>query len=305
MHYNFDNMVNLEWYRTFKAIYKTGTLTGAAETLFISQPGVSLHLSSLEAYVGYKLFDRTGRKMIPTERGKVLFNAVSDPLLRLEEVEKNFQQSTEKHTPTISVGMCFETFQITLEQYVSTLPFNLIISFGEYPEMLDQLDKGILDLIITPKKGVSPNIEHEPFSSENIVLVGGKDVDLAAFRHVHKTKNRIQIELWLKQQKWYGTTGDMEHLFHFWSLNFGKKPDFRPNYIVPNLNSIVRCLSGGTGLAVIPDFLCHNEIKSGQIQLIWEGDKKLKNTLYFGTRKKTTHEEEISHIKELFRKVMK
>ncbi|CEJ70237.1 Bacterial regulatory helix-turn-helix protein, lysR family [Chryseobacterium oranimense G311] len=34
-------MVNLEWYRTFKAIYKTGTLTGAADSLFISQPGVS------------------------------------------------------------------------------------------------------------------------------------------------------------------------------------------------------------------------------------------------------------------------
>ena len=42
-------MVNLEWYRTFKAVYKTGTLTGAAEVLFISQPGVSLHLSSLES----------------------------------------------------------------------------------------------------------------------------------------------------------------------------------------------------------------------------------------------------------------
>ena len=49
-------MVNLEWYRTFKAVYKSGTLTGAAEVLFISQPGVSLHLSSLENYVGYKLF---------------------------------------------------------------------------------------------------------------------------------------------------------------------------------------------------------------------------------------------------------
>lgn len=304
MYCNFDSMVNLEWYRTFKAIYKTGTLTGAAEALFISQPGVSLHLSSLEAYVGYKLFDRTGRKMIPTERGKVLFNALVEPLTKLEEIEKNFQQSTEKHTPTISVGMCFETFQITLEQYVATLPFNLIISFGEYPEMLDQLDKGILDLIITPKKGTSPNIEHEPFSSENIVLVGGKDIDLKAFKKVHKTKNRNQIELWLKQHKWYGTTGDMEHLFQFWKLNLGKKPDFRPNYIVPNLNSIVRCLSGGTGLAVIPDFLCHNEIKNGEIQLIWEGDKKLKNTLYFGARKKTTHIKEIDHIKDLFRNVM-
>lgn len=298
-------MVNLEWYRTFKAIYKTGTLTGAAKALFISQPGVSLHLSSLESYVGHKLFDRTGRKMIPTEQGKVLYNALTGPLAKLEEIEQNYQRSTEKHTPTISVGMCFETFQITLEQYVSTLPFNLIISFGDYPEMLDKLDKGILDLIITPKKGVSTNIEHEAFSSENIVLVGGKDVNLQDFKIAHKTKNKEQLESWLKQQKWYGTTGDMEHLFSFWNLNFGKQPDFRPNYIVPNLNSIVRCLSAGPGLAVIPDFLCHNEIRSGLIQLIWEGDKRLKNTLYFGTRKKTNHKGEIGHLKDLFRQVMK
>jgi len=297
-------MVNLEWYRTFKAIYKTGTLTGAADSLFISQPGVSLHLSALEAYVGYKLFDRTGRKMMPTERGKVLFNAISEPLTKLEDVEKNFQKSTEKHTPTISVGMCFETFQTTLEQYVSTLPFNLIISFGDYREMLDQLDKGILDLIITPKKGTSPTILHEAFSSEQIILVGGKNVDTESFNEVVAEKGVEPIEEWLKKEKWYGTTGDMEHLFQFWILNFGHKPNFRPNYIVPNLNSIIRCLKGGSGLAVVPDFLCKNEIENGDIKLIWEGGKKLENTLYFGCRKKTMYGEEIDHIKGLFRKMM-
>lgn len=296
-------MVNLEWYRTFKAVYKTGTLTGAAESLFISQPGVSLHLSSLEAYVGYKLFDRTGRKMIPTERGKVLFNAVSEPIAKLEDVEKNFQRSTEKHTPTISIGMCFETFQTTLEQYVSTLDFNLIISFGQYPEMLDQLDKGILDLIITPKKGTSPNIIHEAFSSEQIILVGGKNVDIESF-HTTLDKGSEYAEEWLKQEKWYGTTGDMEHLFQFWILNFGHKPNFRPNYIVPNLNSIIRCLKGGSGLAVVPDFLCKKEIENGEVQLIWEGQKKLENTLYFGCRKNTNYQTEIDHLKQLFRKIM-
>lgn len=296
-------MVNLEWYRTFKAVYKTGTLTGAAESLFISQPGVSLHLSSLEAYVGYKLFDRTGRKMIPTERGKVLFNAVSEPIAKLEDVEKNFQRSTEKHTPTISIGMCFETFQTTLEQYVSTLDFNLIISFGQYPEMLDQLDKGILDLIITPKKGTSPNIIHEAFSSEQIILVGGKNVDIESF-HTTLDKGSEYAEEWLKQEKWYGTTGDMEHLFQFWILNFGHKPNFRPNYIVPNLNSIIRCLKGGSGLAVVPDFLCKKEIENGEVQLIWEGEKKLENTLYFGCRKNTNYHTEIDHLKQLFRKIM-
>lgn len=297
-------MVNFEWYRTFKAIYNTGTLTGAAESLFISQPGASLHLSSLESYVGYKLFERSGRKMLPTERGKILYNAIAESLTSLEEAEKSFQRSTEKHTPTISIGMCFETFQITLEQYISTLPFNIIIRFGDYREMLDNLDKGILDLIITPRKGTSSNIEHQAFSSETIVLVAGKELDDKPLQKLLKQKKYAEAEQWLKQEKWYGTTGDMEHLFSFWQLNFGHTPDFRPNYIVPNLNSIVRCLSSGKGLAIIPDFLCNKEIEGGLVQLVWKGHKQLKNTLYFANRKNTSYADEIELIKGLFRKVM-
>lgn len=293
-------MINLEWYRTFKAVYKTGTLTSAAEVLFISQPGVSLHLSSLENYVGYKLFDRTGRKMVPTEKGKVLYNFIIEALTKLEEAEKNFQRSTEKNTPTISVGMCFETFQITLEQYISTLPFNVIIQFGEYPEMVESLEKGILDLIITPQMVVKNTIEYQAFSSETIVLVGGSEIDNLEFNSIEKRESLEEIELWLKQQKWYGTTGDMEHLRRFWQLNFNKHPDFRPNYIVPNINSIVRCLSSGKGLAVVPDFLCREAIENGLIKLIWEGKTPLKNILYFATRKKTMYQEEIALIKKLF-----
>lgn len=293
-------MVNLEWYRTFKAVYKTGTLTGAAQVLFISQPGVSLHLSSLESYVGYKLFDRTGRKMVPTEKGKVLYNFTIDALSKLEEAEQNFQRSTEKHTPTISIGMCFETFQITLEQYISTLPFNVIIQFGEYPLMVENLEKGILDLIITPQMVPKNTIEYQPFSSETIVLVGGNEIDVAEFETIEKENNLEATENWLKQQKWYGTTGDMEHLRRFWQLNFNKYADFRPNYIVPNLNSIVRCLSSGKGLAVVPDFLCRKEIDNHQIQLIWKGKVTLENTLYFATRKKTMYVDEINLIKKIF-----
>jgi DNA-binding transcriptional LysR family regulator len=259
-----------------------------------------LHLSALENYVGYKLFDRTGRKMVPTEKGKVLYNFIIEPLAKLEEAEKNFQRSTEKNTPTISIGMCFETFQITLEQYISSLPFNVIIQFGEYPDMVENLEKGILDLIITPQMVVKNGIEYQEFSSETIVLVGGNEIDTTEFNDIEKKGSVVELEQWLKQQKWYGTTGDMEHLRHFWQLNFNKHPDFRPNYIVPNLNSIVRCLSSGKGLAVVPDFLCRKEIESGLVKLIWEGKTPLTNILYFATRKKTMYEEEIQRIKQIF-----
>lgn len=96
----------------------------------------------------------------------------------------------------------------------------------------------------------------------------------------------------------------MEHLRKFWHLNFGKRPDFKPNYIVPNMSSIVRCLSGGNGIAVIPDFLSKKELNSGNIKIIWDGFEPIENTLYFGTRKKTIYAEQIKQIEEIFLKEM-
>ncbi|TDE15395.1 LysR family transcriptional regulator [Dyadobacter psychrotolerans] len=297
-------MVNLEWFRTFKAIYETGTLTGAAESLYISQPGVSLHLSSLESHVGYKLFDRTSRKMISTERGKVLYNYIQEAVCKLEDAEQHFHKSTEKETPTISIGMCFETFQFTLEQYLPTLNFNVIIKFGDYPQMLRDLDNGILDLIITPQKGDYKSLVYEPFFKERIVVIGGSQTETQEFDKLIEQNDLEGLQSWLKKQTWYGTTGDMEHLRRFWHQNFGKRPDFKPNYIVPNMSSIVRCLSSGKGIAVVPDFLSGKELNAGRIKLIWEGYNVIENTLYFGTRKRTIYAEEIRQIEEIFVKEM-
>ena len=297
-------MVNLEWFRTFKAIFDTGTLTGAADKLYISQPGVSLHLNSLEAYVGYKLFDRTTRKMVPTERAKVLYNYVLESLIRLEAAEELFHRSAEKEKPTISIGMCFETFQFTLEPYLPSLSFNVIIKFGDYPQMLSDLDNGILDLIITPQKGEYKNLNYEPFSKERIVLIAGSETPCDEFETFKKQSDWDQLQSWLKNQTWYGTTGDMEQLRRFWFLNFGKRPDFKPNFIVPNLSSIIRCLSGNKGIAVVPDFLSRKELENGRIKLLWEGRELIENTLYFATRKKTIYGREIKVIEEIFQKEM-
>ncbi|ATL46195.1 LysR family transcriptional regulator [Chitinophaga caeni] len=293
-------LMSLEWLRTFKAIYETGSLTGAAQALYISQPGVSLHLNSLESYTGYKLFDRSPRRMIPTERGKVLYNFILEPLSKLESAEQLFHKSSKTDRATIAIGMCFETFQFTLERYISTLPFNVIIKFGEYPVMIQDLDKGLLDLIITPQKDMEKQLAFEPFSKERIVLVAGAKTDLKPLQAYIKKGYLEAAQQWLKEQIWYSTAADMEHLKKFWMVNFKHHPDFKPNYIVPNISSIVRCLSDDQGFTVIPDFLCREEIQAGKLKLAWEGNPLIENILYFGTRKKTMYGKEIKQVQEIF-----
>src|SRR5688500_19786946 len=123
-------MINLEWFRTFKVIYEAGTLSAAAKDLFISQPGVSLHLSSLESFAGHRLFDLDTRKMVATERGTMLYNFIIDHMNKLEEAEHIFHRKSKAEKPTVSIGMSMEIFQHMLEAHISELPFNLVTKFG-------------------------------------------------------------------------------------------------------------------------------------------------------------------------------
>lgn len=290
-------MINLEWLRTFKTIYEKGSMTAAAEHLFLSQPGVSLHLSSLENHVGYKLFERRPRLLIPTERGKQLYNTIADPIARLEEIELKSQKSAVEDRPTITLGMCFETFQLSLEAAVPDLPFNLILEFDDYRQLLQKLESQVTDLVVTPHNPELRGVQYEAFSQEQIVLVAGKGIDLSGF----DPSNKKKLMEWLHAQAWFGIAGDNDHMHRFWKLNFGSTPDFRPNYIVPNFHSILRSLSRAPALAIVPDFLCREAIANDDIQILWKGYKELSNTLHFAYHKKAKHPQAIQQLMQQIR----
>ena len=54
-------------YRTFLAVLREGSLSGAARALGLTQPTVSRHVEALEAAVGLDLFVRSQRGLDPTE----------------------------------------------------------------------------------------------------------------------------------------------------------------------------------------------------------------------------------------------
>ena len=287
-------MINLEWLRTFKTIYERGSVTAAAEHLLVSQPGVSLHLSSLENHVGYKLFERRPRLLVPTERGKQLYNAIVDPLGRLEEIEIKSQRGASDDRPTITLGMCFETFQLSLEAAVPDLPFNLILEFGDYRQLLKKLENQVIDLVVTPHSPELRGVSYERFSQETIVLVAGKNLDVSGF----DPSDPMALRDWLQQHTWYGIAGDNDHMLRFWKQNFQCSPDFRPNYIVPNFHSILRNLSRAPGLAIIPDFLCR---ETPAVTVLWKGYTPLVNRLHFARPRKSRHEEALQKIMKLIR----
>jgi DNA-binding transcriptional LysR family regulator len=292
-------MLNLEWFRTFKAIYETGNLTAAAQEIFISQPGASLHLSSLETYTGYRLFERETRKMVPTERAVILYNTIIDPINSLVRAEQLFYRNSTEDKPTIGVGMGFETFGHTLEQHISKLPFDLILKFGEPDLLLHDLHTGTLDLIVTEHKSRLPDVEYTAFTKERMVLICGSDTDTAVLHSLVQEDKTADIRNWLKQQTWFATVPEMEQIHLFWRANFDCQADFKPNYIVPNSESILRCLRGSGGFAVMSDLLCKRELDNHTVQLAWKGRANMENTLHFAKRKKTLYAREIRQLEKI------
>ncbi|MGH1335149.1 MAG: LysR family transcriptional regulator [Aureispira sp.] len=300
-------MVNLEWYRTFKEIYENGTLTKASIALYASQPGVSVHLNALEAYVGKKLFERTSRKMIPTEEGKFLYDYIIESLRKLEIAEQHFKKTTQEKKPSLNIGMCSEMFQLIIEPEIPKLNFDLVARFGAHTDLIKDLNNGILDLVITPKKQNKKKslVEYVPFSKERIVLIAGNKTNIIKIQEHIKLNNINRLEAELLQNVWYSSSNEMEHFRRFWFENFNKKPAFKPNYILPNITSIIRCLNNGNGLAVVPDFLCQEQILRNEIKLVWEGEVKTENILYFASRTDLKYKKELDSIISIFKSKMK
>ena len=70
----------LKQLRAFCHAARLGTVTRAAEALFLSQPAVSLQLAALEKALGVSLFERLGRRLAMTREGEVLYE-IARPLV--------------------------------------------------------------------------------------------------------------------------------------------------------------------------------------------------------------------------------
>lgn len=98
-------MVNLELYRVFYVVAKCGSLTKAAQELYISQPAVSQAIKQLENQLGVSLFNRTHKGMeLSAAGGKLIFKKIADALSLVEEAENSLAELKTTAAGTIRIG---------------------------------------------------------------------------------------------------------------------------------------------------------------------------------------------------------
>lgn len=76
--------LDLEWLAVFDEIYKTNSVSRAAERLGLAQATASIALNKLRLHFGDKLFSRTAKGMMPTPRAEALYPELRDIIERLE-----------------------------------------------------------------------------------------------------------------------------------------------------------------------------------------------------------------------------
>lgn len=154
--------VNLEWYRVFYQTALSGSVTRAAEALFITQPAVSQCIRQLEAELGAALFVRTPRGVRLTGEGQALFDFVQRGLDSIGQGEKLVRQMNDLEYGDIRIGasdMTLEFFLLGhLERFHKEHPgVHISVTNVPTPDTLALLHDGKIDF-----GAVSSPVEQRP-----------------------------------------------------------------------------------------------------------------------------------------------
>ena len=89
--------MKLRHIEVFHAVYVTGSVSGGARALNVSQPTVSKILKHAEDQLGFELFDRISGRLVPSEKGVKLFEKIEPLFEQLIELNRftNLLKSTK------------------------------------------------------------------------------------------------------------------------------------------------------------------------------------------------------------------
>lgn len=273
-------MVNLEWYRTFKSVYKNRNFSLAAKELFISQPAVSQQMSMLEAHVGYKLFNRKSKGVEPTEYAKLLNNLIIEALDRLENVENGFRTKAFNANRLITIGISTHLFSSLGSSLISKFDY-IDFSFHEDAMLFELVDAKKLDFAIVNTKYDTFDTVQKKVGDIKQIVVGSNTIDATGLKSKIKANDFTATENWLNEQVWYSHDSGIPHVKLFWMYAFNKKrPSIIPNYIIPSEYEMLGLLSKNTGVAVVWNCNAKTFLQDKKLQLLWDSKQMPKTEVF-------------------------
>jgi DNA-binding transcriptional LysR family regulator len=152
-----DLPFTLDQLRILKAIASEGSFKKAAESLYISQPAVSLQVQNLEKQLSVPIFDRENRKAAFTEEGKVLLRYGNRILSLCDESCRAIEDLRSLNGGTLVIGASQTTGTYLMPRLIGLFR-------QKYPQIAVQLQ-------VHSTRRISWSVAN---GKVNLAIIGGK-----------------------------------------------------------------------------------------------------------------------------------
>jgi len=177
-----DNRISMQKLEVFCLVIELGSVSRAAEKLFVTQPVVSAHLHSLQERIGVQLLRRNGRGIELTEAGAAVHAWAEDLLRRRNDLAEELDHLAQGTVGAVTVGASMSVGNYllppTLIEFRRRYPgasLTLVISTPELA--LEAVRAGKSDFCVIASSGAvaSERLDAELIGKQRFVLVAAAD----------------------------------------------------------------------------------------------------------------------------------
>ncbi|HEX2545388.1 MAG TPA: LysR substrate-binding domain-containing protein [Ramlibacter sp.] len=168
--------LNLRQIEVFRAVMITGSISGAAQLLFVSQPAVSRLLSQTETRLGYALFERIKGRLHATPEAKKLFREVQSVYAGIQRVNAMAENLADNRQGTLNIVCSTSVGQMFIPQAIASflesfprVKLNFMIM--SYAHLLERLLDHQADLGVITSPMEHPNLTMAPLSENRLVCL--------------------------------------------------------------------------------------------------------------------------------------
>ena len=248
-----------EYYRIFYHVATIGSISGAAKSLFVTQPAVSKAIKNLETKLGVVLFKRQPRGVELTSEGQVLFDHVAQAFKQLDEGEKLIKQLRDRSYGAIRIGisntLCKYYFMPHLNAFHQVYP-NLKIEIVNRTstETVKLLEDGLLDCAIISEMFMDTEFQYEKLMAIQDIFVARRK----APKSVMRLKD-LELESMLLLEKKNATR---EHLEEFLKKN---GVHLNVDIEISSMEFLVEFAKIGLGVASVIRNFVSDELSHGEL----------------------------------------
>lgn len=260
----------------FHTVAKYQQFTRAAEELHISQPSLSNAIKRLELELDCKLFERSTKRLVLTEPGKILYRHANNVLIEFENIHKEMDDAKNVGYGNINIGMIesFRYFMAPIIYHFKKSYPNIRLKVCEMgPEKIEQSIKTYdIHVGITSKTNNENEFIYDPIFQERYVLITPID---HRFEHLRQVKiSELKDEMFIHSLEGF----DVRNIFIKACQDVGFTPKYE--YEAESLETIHSLVEIGLGLSVVPESFLQR-YPSGKTKIVYLNEDFPKRTVYF------------------------